>query len=84
MEHIADLGWTVLPHPVYSLDMGPSDFYLFGPIKDELCGQYFPINNAFIGTEKQGVTSTGSGFYEHDMQAIVHYWCKYIANGCDC
>jgi len=29
-EHIVNLGWTVIPHPPYSLDLTPSDFHLSG------------------------------------------------------
>jgi hypothetical protein len=25
--------WKVLPHPPYSLDLAPSDYHLFGPLK---------------------------------------------------
>ncbi|PNF18593.1 hypothetical protein B7P43_G06250 [Cryptotermes secundus] len=32
--HIAKFGWTVLPHPPYSPGLAPSDFHLFGPMKD--------------------------------------------------
>ena len=53
VEHIANLGWTVLPHPPYSLDLAPSDFHLFGPMKDGLRGQYFPNNDAVIQAVKQ-------------------------------
>jgi len=35
---IAAKGWTVLPHPPYSPDLAPSDFHLFGPLKDYLRG----------------------------------------------
>ena len=31
---IAAKGWTVLPHPAYSPDLAPSDFHIFGPLKD--------------------------------------------------
>ena len=34
-------GWKVLPHPPYSPDLAPSDFFLFGPLKDFLRGQKF-------------------------------------------
>ena len=36
MEQITNADWTVLPHPPYSPDVGPSDFHLYGPMKDEL------------------------------------------------
>jgi len=46
MEHVANCGWTILPHPLYSLDLVFPDFYLFGPMKDGLHGQHFPSNSA--------------------------------------
>jgi len=48
MEHIDNLGWTVLPHPLYSLDLAPSDFHLFGAKKDGLHGQHFPSNDSHM------------------------------------
>src|SRR3954463_1923738 len=36
---IAAKGWSVLSHPAYSPDLAPSDFHLFGPLKDYLRGQ---------------------------------------------
>jgi len=83
-KHIANLGWTVLPHPPYSLDLAPSDFHLFGPMKDGLRGQHFPSNDAVIQAVKQWATSAGADFYKCGMQALVHRWQKCIANGGDC
>ena len=83
MEHIANFGWTVLPHPPYSPDFAPSDFHLFGPMKDGLRGQHLPSNNAVVRAVKQWATSTGVDFYECSMQALVHRWRKCIANGGD-
>jgi transposase len=40
-EAIAKFGWTVLPHRPYNHDLGLSDFHLFGPLKDTLCGTSF-------------------------------------------
>jgi len=83
VEHIANLGWTVLPHPPYSPDLAPSDFHLFGPMKDGLRGQHFPSNDAVVRAVEQWATSAGADYYECDMQAIVHRWRKCIANGGD-
>jgi len=63
MERIVNFGWTVLPHSWYSPYLAPSDFYLFGPMKDGLHGQHFPGNNTIIAAVKQWVSSTGAGFY---------------------
>jgi histone-lysine N-methyltransferase SETMAR len=38
---IAAKGWTVLPHPAYSPELAPSDFHMFGPLKDYLRCQWF-------------------------------------------
>jgi len=61
MESIVNLGCTVLPHPQYSLDLSPSEFHLFRPVKDGLCW-CFPSNDV-IAAVKQWDTSAGAGFY---------------------
>ena len=34
-------GWTFLSHPFYSPDLAPSNFHLFGALKDALRGRRF-------------------------------------------
>jgi histone-lysine N-methyltransferase SETMAR len=41
IEFIAGNGMEKAPHPPYSLDLAPCDFYLFGYIKDRLAGASF-------------------------------------------
>lgn len=43
-EMLTKLGWEVLPHPPYSPDLAPSDFFLFGPLKEALRGKKFGSN----------------------------------------
>jgi hypothetical protein len=74
MGHVAQFGWTVLPHPPYSPDLALSDFRLFGPMKDRLHGQHFPDNDAVIAAVRKWVASAGADFYERSMQALVHRW----------
>jgi len=64
VKRIADLGWTVLPHPLYGLDLVHSDFHLFGMTKNGLCGQHFPSDDTVIAAVKQGAASAGAGFYK--------------------
>jgi hypothetical protein len=35
-----------MEHPPYSLDLTPSDFHLFGPLKHHLSGERFPDDDA--------------------------------------
>jgi hypothetical protein len=37
-----DLQWELLEHLPHSLDLAPSDFQLFGPLKKRLGGKRFP------------------------------------------
>jgi len=83
MEHIVSLGWTVVPHPPYRPDLAPSDFHLFRLMKDGLCGQHFPSNDAIVQAVKQWATSAGADFYKRGMHALVHHWRKCIATGGD-
>jgi hypothetical protein len=83
VKHIVNLGWTVVPHPLYGPDLVPSDFHLFKSMKDGLPGRHFPSYDAIVQAVKQWVTSAGSDFYERSMQALVHRWRKCIANGGD-
>ena len=41
VETINHLGFEVLEHPAYSPDFAPSDYHLFGPLKNALRGRRF-------------------------------------------
>jgi len=38
---IQDLSFERLPHPPYSPDLAPSDFHVFGPLKEAMGGKSF-------------------------------------------
>lgn len=43
-DKLQEMVWEVFPHLAYSQDSTPSDFYLFGPLKDALRGKRFASN----------------------------------------
>ena len=43
-----ECGFEILPHPPYSPDMAPSDFYLFPKLKSHLRGTQYGINEGII------------------------------------
>ena len=46
---VNECGFEIL-HPPYSLDMAPSDFYLFPKLKSHLCGAHNGSNEGVIET----------------------------------
>jgi len=44
----AECGYKLLPHPPYSPDLAPSDFYLFPLLKEHLCGRQYASDNDII------------------------------------
>ena len=44
VEKIEEMGWELLQHPPHSPDLAPSDFHLFGPLKESLRGIKFENN----------------------------------------
>lgn len=73
VEYTASLGWTVLPHPSYCLDLASSDLHLLGLVKDELPGEHSPSKEALTAAVKLWIPSTGAEFYECGMRALVHH-----------
>lgn len=51
-DTINKMGWEVLPHHPYSSDLAHSDFHLFSPLIEKLCGNKFQDNELvkkFVG-----------------------------------
>ena len=52
-----------MSHPPYSPDLAPSDFHLFGPLKDYLRGQRFKTDAEVKRAVRSWVNDTESGFF---------------------
>jgi hypothetical protein len=70
---------TVVPHPPYSPDLAPSDFFLFPKPKMKLKGTRFQTEE--IQAESQAVLNT---IRENDLQECFknwqHRWGRYQAS----
>jgi hypothetical protein len=69
-----DNGLWLAPHPPYSPDFAPSDFFLFGYVKERLNGMVFPLHGESldkIGEVVTGIESeTLTGIFEHWMERL--------------
>jgi hypothetical protein len=67
-EEIAKLCLTVLPYPPYSLNLDPSDFYLFGPLKNAIHKRKFWKERVNKG-EKMWLQETPQDFNQQGLKA---------------
>jgi histone-lysine N-methyltransferase SETMAR len=77
-EHITKMGWTVLHHPPYSPDLAPSDFHLFGSLKDALRGTHFEDDNSVIEAVRKWLLRQDKSWYQKGIHALVPRWHKTI------
>jgi histone-lysine N-methyltransferase SETMAR len=62
-ERIAAFGWQLLEHPPYSPDLAPSDFHLFGPLKNHLGGTRFADDEAVQREVRMWLRQQPKDFY---------------------
>ena len=80
---IAVKGWTVLPHPAYSPDLAPSDFHMFGPLKDYLRGQRFEDDDAVKSAVKAWIRQCTPEFFVNGFINWRNRWEKCVACNVD-
>lgn len=78
-ETIKKLGWTVLPHPPYSPDLAPSDYHLFGPLKQFLAGKHYENIEAVQRAVQIWIRQTPNSFFQDGILKLVPRWQKCIA-----
>ena len=83
MEAITSFGWTVIPHPPYSPDLAPSDYHLFGPMKEGLRGNRYGNDNEVKTAVLNWLRHQPAEFYNTGIHALVHRWTVALERGGD-
>jgi len=73
------LGFTVLEHPAYSPDLAPSDYHLFGPLKDALRGRRFASDEGVIEAAHEWLAAQLKTFFSEGIQKLLERWNNCIA-----
>ena len=63
VQTINNLGWELLPHPSYSPDLAPSDFHLFGPLKEFTRGTKFESDDEVKSVVSEWLRHQSKDFY---------------------
>jgi hypothetical protein len=77
-ETLRALKLEVLKHPPYSLDLAPSDFHLFGPMKEHLRGQKF-ADDEVMEAVQNWLKATPKSFFLEGIRKLVDRWTKCVA-----
>jgi hypothetical protein len=64
-------------HPRYSPDLAPSDYHLFGTLKDHLTGHHYETDEAVHEAMRSWLRGAGTDFYCRGVFKILH-WQKCI------
>jgi len=73
------LGFTVLEHPAYSPDLAPSDYHLFGLLKDALRGRRFTSDEGVKEAVHEWLAAQPKAFFSEGIQKLLERWNKCIA-----
>jgi histone-lysine N-methyltransferase SETMAR len=71
---IQDLSFECLPHPPYSPNLTPSDFHVFGPLKEAMGGKSFRSDEEVQQVVHEWVHSQPKDFYSRGIHALPKHW----------
>jgi hypothetical protein len=74
LEYLEANGMEKAPHPPYSPDLAPSDFFLFGCVKRMLCGCAFGSSGELL----PAVGGILAGIDESILINVSHEWRKRL------
>ena len=78
--YLETLKWKFLPHPSYSPDIAPSDYYLFRSIAHGLAHQQFRSYEDIEKWLDSWIASKNEHFYRNGIRALPERWAKVVAN----
>jgi histone-lysine N-methyltransferase SETMAR len=72
------LGFEVLEHPAYSPDLAPTDYHLFGLLKNALGGRRFYTDNEVREAVHKRLRDQQKTFFLNGIRKLMDHWTKCI------
>ena len=70
--------YELIPHPAYSPDLAPSDFFLFPNLKKDIRGLLFRSDEEVVTADEEWVNGKDPDFFSSRLMALEHRWSKCI------
>jgi len=78
VETVQQLGFELLQHPPYSPDLAPSDYHIFGPLKEALRGRRFASDEEVKEAVHTWLREQPKSFFSAGIQKLVERYNKCI------
>ena len=79
MEKIQEFGYELLPHPPYSPDLAPSDYFFFSDLKRMLAGKKFSSDEEVIAETEAFFEAKDKYYYENGIEKLIDRYTRCIA-----
>ena len=76
---MTSLKFKMVPHPPYSPDLAPSDFWLFPNLKETLKGQHFLSDDEVEAAVRKWISSKPETFFINGMEKWIERVKKCMA-----
>ncbi|KAG5327632.1 MOS1T transposase, partial [Pseudoatta argentina] len=76
--YLETLKWEVLPHPLYSPDIAPSDYHLFRSLAHSLCEQKFTSYEDCTKWFDSWISSKDEQFFRRGIHSLPERWSKVV------
>ena len=78
MDAVERNRYELIPHPAYSPDLAPCDFFLFSNFKKYIRGLHFRSDEEVLMAVEEWVNGKDPDFFSSGLMAIEHRWTKCI------
>ena len=76
MDAVERNGYELIPHPAYSPDLAPGDFFLFLNLKKDIRGRHFRSDEEVVTAVEEWVNGKEPDFFISGLMALEHHWSK--------
>ena len=78
MDAVERNGYELVPHPAYSPDLAPTDYFLFSDLKKDIRGRHFRSNEEVVAAVEEWVRDKDPCFFSSGLMALKNRWFKCI------
>ena len=76
---VVERNWyELIPHPAYSPNLAPCNFFLFPNLKKYIRGCHFQSDEELVTAVEEWANEKDPDFFSSELMALEHHWSKCI------